>query len=160
MNSPWQQQYKGRNWTADKRPKSKKKPSFFLFRVFSIAPWRLSWLHALLRSFIGLYFHYTRSHILFYGQAARHTHKKGGNWLAIMAFGGLLILSNRSPVMPRLLPDFPIKNLLAVNFFVTATVEVLNAASVFFPSKSLPFQMPVANSFLPYPLSKKGEKLC
>ena len=78
MNSPWQQQYKGRNWTADKRPKSKKKPSFFLFRVFSIAPWRLSWLHALLRSFIGLYFHYTRSHILFYGQAARHTHKKRG----------------------------------------------------------------------------------
>lgn len=31
MNSPWQQQYKGRNWTADKRPKSKKKPSFFFY---------------------------------------------------------------------------------------------------------------------------------
>ena len=142
------------------KAKEQEEAFFFLFRVFSIAPWRLSWLHALLRSFIGLYFYYTRSHILFYGQAARHTHKKGGNWLAIMAFGGLLILSNRSPVMPRLLPDFPIKNLLAVNFFVTATVEVLNAASFFFPSKSLPFQMPVANSFLPYPLSKKGGKLC
>ena len=75
-----------------------------------------------------------------------------------MAFGGLLILSNRSPVMPRLLPDFPIKNLLAVNFFVTATVEVSERGVRFFSSKSLPFQMPVANSFLPYPLSKKGGK--
>ena len=78
MNSPWQQQYKGRNWTADKRPKSKKKPSFF---YFASSPSLLDgsrdcmpYLEASLASTSTT----QESHILFYGQAARHTHKKGG----------------------------------------------------------------------------------